>query len=311
VTKKGLSSLWGQNLKLVEWLSVLAYSLVCFFIAPFLIGFPIILAYFRLGRFCACSLGLLYFLVLSWMLKDAAGFAVSILLLSSLSVAFYVERKQPFGVIFFRSLWAVFSGIFATSLGIFWVKKQDPLTYWSLSLNQQFAQMESQVVGKAALSEMLSSEQLHAVKSVFSQYGLGMMGVWIVFYLSLIVFFAVRVLTPEQREKFLVHPAFFSGWALPDFFVWLVIVLGTMTVFGKEAVFLVGCNGLMVLFSLYFLQGVSIFEYFFDFFQIQRFVRTFGYLTGIIFALQQLVALGVAVGFFDQWCDFRSRARHT
>ena len=66
---------------------------------------------------------------------------------------------------------------------------------------------------------------------------------------------------------------------------------------------LVGINGLLVLLTIYFMQGIAIISFYFEKKGLPRFVRVVLY---AMIAFQQLFLLVViGIGLFDMWINFR------
>ena len=66
---------------------------------------------------------------------------------------------------------------------------------------------------------------------------------------------------------------------------------------------IIGLNGLLILMTIYFFQGIAIASYFFEKKNFPRPLRFFLY---TLIAIQQAVLLIViGLGLFDMWADFR------
>jgi len=77
----------------------------------------------------------------------------------------------------------------------------------------------------------------------------------------------------------------------------------------NAAVKIIGLNGLLILMSVYFFQGIAIVSFYFNKKQFPRVVRIFLY---TLIAIQQLVLLAViGLGFFDMWFNFRKLGKQT
>jgi uncharacterized protein YybS (DUF2232 family) len=94
-----------------------------------------------------------------------------------------------------------------------------------------------------------------------------------------------------------------NEWKAPEPFVWVAIASGILLLVPHNGLKLLGVNGLIVMMTVYFFQGIAIVSFYFEKKQFPRLLR--GILYGLI-AIQQLVLLLViALGFFDMWIDFR------
>jgi len=111
-----------------------------------------------------------------------------------------------------------------------------------------------------------------------------------------------------QRQGLLDwHFGALNRWIAPDFLVWGVIGCGAVVLLPVQAVKLAGLNGLLVLMTVYFFQGIAVISYYFG---KKRFPRPLRILLYSLIALQQLVLLAVvALGFFDIWANFRKLGR--
>ena len=92
-------------------------------------------------------------------------------------------------------------------------------------------------------------------------------------------------------------------WQAPDFLVWGVIGCGLALFIPGTAINMIGKNGLLILMTVYFFQGIAIVSFYFEKKRFPRIVRFFLY---TLIALQHLILLAViGLGFFDMWVNFR------
>jgi uncharacterized protein YybS (DUF2232 family) len=101
-------------------------------------------------------------------------------------------------------------------------------------------------------------------------------------------------------------PAFsaFQSYRNPEPLVWMVIAAGFAMLVPVPAVGAAALNVLLVVGTLYFLQGLAILQHTLERLAIPRPLRIIGYL---ILAIQPYLVLPIAVlGIFDIWGDFRS-----
>lgn len=100
-------------------------------------------------------------------------------------------------------------------------------------------------------------------------------------------------------------PAF--TWALPEGTVWVFIAAGGATLAPWRLWHLIGLNALLIILTLYFLQGLSIAGFFCRRLEIPWYVRLLAALVAVAWPpLTLLVVTGtVAVGLFDVWVAFR------
>jgi len=92
-------------------------------------------------------------------------------------------------------------------------------------------------------------------------------------------------------------------WKAPELLVWIIIGCGILLLFSNKTFKILGLNGLLILITVYFFQGIAIVSFYFEKKKLPRLLRFFLY--GLI-ALQQIVLLVViGLGFFDMWLNFR------
>jgi len=110
------------------------------------------------------------------------------------------------------------------------------------------------------------------------------------------------LLTFRVLPGFLSH-GFWGAYRNPEWLVWPTIVCAILYAFGDHALYYVGMNGLKVLLVFYGFQGLSIVAFFLNRKQV------FGIIRAVIFGLLVFLAspFALALGFFDQWFDFRRK----
>ena len=100
-------------------------------------------------------------------------------------------------------------------------------------------------------------------------------------------------------------PAFIQ-WKLPDQLVWAMIASGGLAFLGKGIYKTGGNNALLVLSTMYFLQGIAITAFYFKRLKVPTFIR---WITYILLSIQWYgLLIFVIVGLSDTWFDLRSRA---
>ena len=110
---------------------------------------------------------------------------------------------------------------------------------------------------------------------------------------------------PLFKARDISYPEFGSlrVWKAPEFVVWGIIGCGLMLILPNNVFKMFGLNGLIVLMTVYFFQGIAILSFYFDKKQFPRMLRFFLY---SLIALQQILLLIViGLGFFDMWLNFR------
>ncbi len=92
-------------------------------------------------------------------------------------------------------------------------------------------------------------------------------------------------------------------WKAPELLVWFAIAGGIMVLLPDGRLTFPGMNLLIVLGSIYFLQGIAIAAFYFDKWKMPAFARALIY---AVLILQQFASMATAaVGLFDMWFDFR------
>jgi len=120
-----------------------------------------------------------------------------------------------------------------------------------------------------------------------------------------VTWISILLAKPMLTSRSLFYPNFgpLKLWKAPDYLVWGVIGCGLSLFLPHAALKIIGLNGLLILLTVYFFQGIAIVSFYFDKKRLPRLVRVFLY---TLIALQQLILLAViGLGFFDLWLNFR------
>ena len=120
-----------------------------------------------------------------------------------------------------------------------------------------------------------------------------------------IIWTSLMLAKPLLKTKNLFYPDFglLNLWKAPEYLVWIAIACGILLVIPDKTVRLVGINGILILMTIYFFQGIAIVSFYFEKKQFPRLLRFFLY---SLIAIQQLILLIVVIlGFFDIWVNFR------
>jgi uncharacterized protein YybS (DUF2232 family) len=107
-----------------------------------------------------------------------------------------------------------------------------------------------------------------------------------------------------SRLRMPVYLGDFKKYKNPEPLVWLLIVAGFSMLIQQEMVRLVALNLLIVVCTLYAVQGFAVLTHFFRKFAVPKFLKVFGCLL-LLFQPFMVVAVA-ALGVFDLWGDFRS-----
>ena len=110
---------------------------------------------------------------------------------------------------------------------------------------------------------------------------------------------------PILLRRNLFYPDFGSLnlWKAPESLVWGIIGCGLLVLFPNKALKIVGLNGMLILLTTYFFQGIAIVSFYFE---KKKFPRMLKIVLYSLIALQQIILLVViGLGFFDMWMNFR------
>jgi len=120
---------------------------------------------------------------------------------------------------------------------------------------------------------------------------------------AVINYFSVRFLWLRFYTSEYFAAADLTRWVLPDYWVWPFIISGGALLGLDSAGFAIGLNVFLVLFTLYFLQGMAIMHHFLQAKNAPRPLWVIIYI--LIFAQPIFMGLIMGVGLFDIWLDFR------
>lgn len=113
------------------------------------------------------------------------------------------------------------------------------------------------------------------------------------------------VAKPILKNHGFFYPSFGSlkHWKAPEFLVWGIIGCSLLLLLPERTFRFFGLNGLLILLTIYFFQGIAIVSFYFEKKKFPRMLRVFLY---SLIALQQVVLiLIIGLGFFDMWLNFR------
>lgn len=113
------------------------------------------------------------------------------------------------------------------------------------------------------------------------------------------------VARPLLARRSLPYPDFgpLTDWKAPEFLVWGVIACGLLLLVPEPGIKMIGLNGLLILVTIYFFQGIAIVAHFFERKHVPRPFRVAFY--GLLALQQLLLLLVIGLGFFDMWANFR------
>jgi uncharacterized protein YybS (DUF2232 family) len=113
------------------------------------------------------------------------------------------------------------------------------------------------------------------------------------------------VAKPILKRHGFFYPSFGSlkHWKAPEFLVWGIIGCGLLLLLPERTFKFFGLNGLLIMLTIYFFQGIAIVSFYFEKKKFPRMLRVFLY---SLIALQQVILLVIiGLGFFDMWLNFR------
>jgi uncharacterized protein YybS (DUF2232 family) len=113
------------------------------------------------------------------------------------------------------------------------------------------------------------------------------------------------VAKPILTRRGIFYPSFGSLklWKAPEFLVWGIIGCGLLLLLPERTFKFLGLNGLLILLTIYFFQGIAIVSFYFEKKRFPRMLRVFLY---SLIALQQVVLIVIiGLGLFDMWINFR------
>jgi uncharacterized protein YybS (DUF2232 family) len=121
----------------------------------------------------------------------------------------------------------------------------------------------------------------------------------------------ILIARPVLKRRSLSYPDFgpLNMWKAPEYLVWGVIGCGLALFLPEPTINIIGQNGLLILMTVYFFQGIAIVSFYFEKKRLPRFIRFFLY---TLIAVQHLILLAViGLGFFDMWVNFRRLGKPT
>ncbi len=110
---------------------------------------------------------------------------------------------------------------------------------------------------------------------------------------------------PILKRKGLFYTDFGSLklWKPPEFIVWGVIGCGIGLLFPNQTFKIFALNGLIILMTIYFFEGIAIISFYFEKKRFPLMLRFFLY--SLIGLQQFILLLVIGLGFFDLWLNFR------
>lgn len=198
-------------------------------------------------------------------------------------------------------------GVFGASLAGIWM--------YSVSQGQGIDQLISDYVGRyQAVSDQFFSEleklypELNLDRQAIEKENAVMLmvlpGIFINSYLMMIWLNILLMKKILIKKGFLVQTIdHLNRWKAPDLLVYGLIALSASAFLTSGILQWVCVNGLIVLLSVYFFQGIAVVSFFFQKKNAPSALRFFFYF--LIAILPQFMILVVGCGLFDTWINFR------
>ncbi|MBF0398268.1 MAG: YybS family protein [Desulfobacterales bacterium] len=121
----------------------------------------------------------------------------------------------------------------------------------------------------------------------------------------LVTWLSLILIKPIFLKKGLYYPEFgeLKSWKAPEQIIWVLIGCGVSLIIPELFLNILGLNGLIVLFTIYFFQGIAIVSFYFDKHKFPILLKVILYSFIVINHLLLLFVIGV--GIFDMWLNFR------
>ena len=281
------------------------------FVAALFIPLPILFYRLRLGRINGLVIPIISSLV---MVVFIGGISLDILFFAGLLLIGFIlgelfelnlsiEKTTLYasGSVVLSGLIGLIISSMLTGEGVFeivsnYVAKNLELTlvlYQSMGMSQENVQLISQSLDKIQHVLVTIIPALVSTSTLF------------------VTWISILLAKPVLISRSLHYPDFgpLNLWMAPDYLVWVVIGCGLAVFLPIPVIKVIGLNGLLILMTVYFFQGIAIVSYYFNKKRFPKILRIFLY---TLMALQQLILLAViGLGFFDLWINFRRLGKET
>lgn len=281
------------------------------FVAALFIPLPILFYRLRLGRINGLVIPIISSLV---MVVFIGGISLDILFFAGLLLIGFIlgelfelnlsiEKTTLYasGSVVLSGLIGLIISSILTGEGVFaivsnYVAKNLELTlvlYQSMGMSQENVQLISQSLDKIQHVLVTIIPALVSTSTLF------------------VAWISILLAKPVLKSRSLYYPDFgpLNLWKAPDYLVWVVIGCGLVLFLPIPVIKVIGLNGLLILMTVYFFQGIAIVSYYFNKKRFPKILRVFLY---TLMALQQLILLVViGLGFFDLWINFRRLGKQT
>ena len=173
-------------------------------------------------------------------------------------------------------------------------------------VNKYIANEIGQLKGLYSQSADLPAEQREQLLTVLDELGKTLEIIWpavVAFLAGFLLLTQVFLLWLVPSTRNLLPGPVFIDWKVPDFLVWPMISAGFAAFFTTATLQTIAINLLVILFPLYYLQGLAIVTYFFQQRGTSLWLRAVSYLLLALFNPLPFFLAGV--GLFDLWGNFR------
>jgi uncharacterized protein YybS (DUF2232 family) len=270
-----------------------------------LIPVPLTLVYIHFGRRAGLALIALIFVALLTLIgpRQATLFFTEYAVLAGV-MAEAIRFRLSFDKCVLLSTF--FSAVLSIALLIFLFTDRETtlLDFFHKQIGVHFAQS---IVSLKAMGD--KSEELKVVQD-FADKTSGSLAkaypsfiVFGSFITALINFYTTRFLWRRIYSHDVFHEARFSGWTIPEPFIWFLIGSSALFLLDNNVLGAIGLNFLLMTLGAYFFQGLAIIICFLE----SRNVPVFFWVLIFFVILIQPLLVGVVIGLgvFDTWMDLR------
>ena len=203
-------------------------------------------------------------------------------------------------------LYACGSVIFTGAFGIFiYINIYDMQIY---SLVTEYVKKNLELTLALYQNMDVSQESIHMISNSFENIQYVLVRIIPALVVSSTFFISwtnLLLAKPLLKSRELFYPSFgpLKLWKAPEYLVWGIIGCGLTLLFPNKTIKILGLNGLLILMTIYFFQGIAIVSFYFE---KKKFPRMLRFILYSFIALQQVILLVViGLGFFDMWLNFR------
>lgn len=295
---------WGVGITCVLFALALVFPLVGFCFIPF-VPVPILLYRSKLGRNPSLILMVITFVIVT-VFTGQLGFDLIIIALLLLTGYFLGEQFQQqqsveaavlksCGLLLGAGAVAIFGFnlVSATSLG-------DVVhRFVTQNLELTLAIYKEAGVAQETIDTIVGARE--TIESLLTR----LLPAFVVTSLLFVNWVSVVTAKYVFGLKSVPYPEFgrLNCWKAPEPMVWAVIFCGVAVFLPQLGARWIGINGLLILATIYFFQGIAIVSFYFEKKGFPKLLRAVLY--GMIFLQPLIFIVVILFGFFDVWIDFR------